>query len=282
MPEILEVVLAETGAVVTVNVVLLVPAGMVTDAGTWAAVVLLLVIVTTAPDGGAAPFKVRVAVEEVPPVTVVGFSAREVKEATVTVSVVVRFTPAYDAVIVGAVWLATPLVVMVNVAVRAPAAMVTLASTCAAAVLLLDSVTNAPAGGAAPFKVTVPVELLPPTTEVGLLVTDDRLAAFTVKVAVLATPRVAVITEEVCAPTPSVVTVNVAEVLPAGTVTLAGTVAAAVLLLESVTTAPPVGAAPFSVTVPVELFPPTTVVGLIDKVESCTAFTVKVALAVAP
>jgi hypothetical protein len=135
-------------------------------------------------------------------------------------------------------------------------------------VLLLDSVIDAPAGGAAPFNVTVPVELLPPTTEVGLLVTDDRLAAFTVKVAVLATPRVAVITEEVFAATPRVVTVNVAEVLPAATVTLAGTVAAAVLLLERVTTAPPVGAAPLSVTVPVELFPPTTVVGLIDKVES--------------
>jgi len=67
---------------------------MVTDAGTWAAVVLLLVIVTTAPEGGAAPFRVKVAVEEAPPVTVVGLSANEVSEATVTVRVVVRFTPA--------------------------------------------------------------------------------------------------------------------------------------------------------------------------------------------
>jgi hypothetical protein len=128
-PEILEVVVAVTWVVVTVNVVLLVPAGMVTDAGTWAAVVLLLVVVTSAPDGGAAPFRVSVAVEGVPPVTVVGFSVRDVREATVTVSVVVRFTPAYDAVIVGAVWLATPLVVMVNVAVRTPAAIVTFAGT---------------------------------------------------------------------------------------------------------------------------------------------------------
>ena len=77
---------------------------------------------------------------------------------------------------------------MVKVALRTPPAIVTLAGTCAAAVLLLDNVTTAPAGGAAPFNVTVPVELLPPTTEAGALVTDDRDAAFTVTVAVLATP----------------------------------------------------------------------------------------------
>jgi hypothetical protein len=57
-----------------------------------------------------------------------------------------------------------------------------------------------------------------------------------------------------------VVTANVAVVAPAATVTLAGTVADA-LLLERVTTAPPVGAAALSVTVPVELAPPTRLVG---------------------
>ena len=164
----------------------------------------------------------------------------------------------------------TTLVVMVKVALRVPLAMVTLAGTCAAAVLLLDNVTTAPPSGAAPFNVTVPVELLPPTTDVGDLVTDDRAAAFTLTVAVLATPYVAVMTEEVFAATPRVVTVKVVDVLPAGTVTLAATVAAAVLLLARVTTAPPVGAAPLSVTVPVELFPPTTVAGLSDKADRRT------------
>jgi len=48
-----------------------------------------------------------------------------------------------------------------------------------------------------------------------------------------------------------IVTLNVAVVLPAATVTVAGTLAAAELELESVTTSPPVGAAPVSVTVPV-------------------------------
>ena len=66
---------------------------------------------------------------------------------------------------------------------------------------------------------------------------------------------------EVDMKTIDVFTVKVALVLPAGTVTLEGTLAAP-LLLESVTCAPPAGAAPLSVTVPVEdCTPPTTLVG---------------------
>src|SRR5256885_16893339 len=54
---------------------------------------------------------------------------------------------------------------------------------------------------------------------------------------------------------------KVAVVLAAGTVTLEGTLAAA-LLLESVTCAPPAGAGPLSVTVPVDdCVPPVTLVG---------------------
>ena len=58
-----------------------------------------------------------------------------------------------------------------------------------------------------------------------------------------------------------VVTVNVALLAPAATVTLAGTVAVDVLLLERETAAPPVSAGPLSVTVPVEGDPPVTLVG---------------------
>ena len=61
-------------------------------------------------------------------------------------------------------------------------------------------------------------------------------------------------------------TAKVAEVLPPGMVTEAGTVAAKVFELESLTTMPPVGAGPDSVTVPTtevdEL--PTTLDGLTD------------------
>jgi hypothetical protein len=59
-----------------------------------------------------------------------------------------------------------------------------------------------------------------------------------------------------------VLTVNVALLAPAATVTLAGTVAVAVLLLESETAAPPLEAAALSVTVPMAEDPPVTLVGL--------------------
>ena len=56
-------------------------------------------------------------------------------------------------------------------------------------------------------------------------------------------------------------TVKVALLLPAGTVTLEEMLAAP-LLLESITCAPPAGAGPLSVTVPVDdCRPPTTLVG---------------------
>jgi len=58
-----------------------------------------------------------------------------------------------------------------------------------------------------------------------------------------------------------VATVKVALVAPAATVTLAGVLATAVLLLESVTVAPPDGAAALKVTVPVDEFPPVTLAG---------------------
>jgi len=56
--------------------------------------------------------------------------------------------------------------------------------------------------------------------------------------------------------------VNEAVVLPAGTVTLEGTVATAVLLLTTPTTVPPEGAVAVSVTVAVEVAPAITSVGL--------------------
>jgi hypothetical protein len=65
----------------------------------------------------------------------------------------------------------------------------------------------------------------------------------------------------VCAATEAVVTVKSELVEPAGTVTLAGTAATAGLLLESVTVAPPGGAAELKVSVPVTLLLAATLVG---------------------
>ncbi|HZD32496.1 MAG TPA: hypothetical protein VE779_12645 [Candidatus Angelobacter sp.] len=84
--------------------------------------------------------------------------------------------------------LATGLVVTVNVAVVALAATVTVAGTCAAAVLLLDKATVAPPEGAEWVRVRVAVEDVPPTTEVGFNVTVLRSADVTVMLAVCVAP----------------------------------------------------------------------------------------------
>lgn len=181
-----------------------------------------------------------------------------------TVSAAVRVTPASTAEIVAVVAAVTAVVVVLNVALVAPAATVMLAGTAAAAALL-DNATTAPPDGAALVSVTVPVDELPPVTLAGLSASVFRLAGggtgVTVSVVVRLTPLyVAVSVAALLAPTALVLTVKPALVAPAATRTLAGTLAAA-WLLESATTAPPLGAAAVSVTVPAEALPPTTLAG---------------------
>src|SRR6266850_2249801 len=187
--------------------------------------------------------------------------------AGVTVSVAVLVAPPYEPVIVTGVDALTAAVVIANVALVLPAAIVTLAGTVAALVLLLDSVMTAPPAGAALVSLAVPCEAVPPVTLVGFTETDESDAGGgggeTVNAALLvAPPNEPEIVTDVDEATGCVVTVNVLLVLPAATVTLAGTVATVVLLLDIVTTAPPLGAAALSVTVPVVELPPTALVGL--------------------
>ena len=195
-------------------------------------------------------------------------------DAGFTVNAAVRVTPAKTAEIVAAVEAVTVLVVIVKVAVVAPAATVTLAGT-VVAVESSESVTAAPPAGAALVSTSVPVDGLPPVTLVGLSVSEDNEAGgdggVTVSVAVRLTPLYVPVTVTLTlAVTAVVVTVKVALVAPASTVTLAGTVAAA-LLLESVTSAPPVGAAEVNVAEPVAEAGPTTLVGLTDSADRLAA-----------
>src|SRR5512133_1757221 len=87
--------------------------------------------------------------------------------------------------------------------------------------------------------------------------------AVTVRLAEVVVSKNAVMVTNVLFPTVNVVTVKLAEVCPAGTLTMPGTRAAFALLVASVTEIPPAGAGALKNTLPVALVPPLTIVGLI-------------------
>src|SRR3989441_640025 len=202
----------------------------------------------------------------------------------VIVSRAVLVRPPKLAEIVAEVDAVTDTVVTVNVALVAPAGTVTLptAGTLATAPRR-ERVTSAAAVGAVALNVTVATEELPPTTLVGFSPKPDTVrggggaGGETVSRAVLVTPpKEAEMVAEVDAVTDTVVTLNVVLVFPAGTVTLptagamaapaatvtlAGTVATRVLLLERVTAVAAEGAG-LMLTVPCEVLPPATVAGV--------------------
>src|SRR5947208_1674014 len=105
-----------------------------------------------------------------------------------------------------------------------------------------------------------------------------QLYGVTVTAAVLLTPlEVAVIVTILVEPIGLVFTEKVAAALPAGTMIDAGTVAK-VLLLDSVTTAPPAGAVLARVTVPVTAAPLVTLAGERATEDSAGAVTTAVTL----
>jgi hypothetical protein len=134
-------------------------------------------------------------------------------------------TPPFEAVIVAVPELPIATVETVNVEKLAPTGTVMVLGTVARDVSELDSAIKAPPVGAGPFKVTVAVAPNPPITLVWFrlrLASSGRIC----RVVVLVVPRLtAVIVAVVLAVTDEVVTLKVAEVAPAVTVTLPGTTA---------------------------------------------------------
>jgi hypothetical protein len=177
-----ELVADETEEVVIVNVALLAAAATTTVAGTCAAAASELVKVTVAPPPSAGPLNLTVPCEVLPPNTLVGFKVTDTTAGVpwAIVSTAVGFVPPKLAEMVEVVEEETAEVVIVNAALLAAAGTTTLAGTCAAAVLLLVKVTVAPPAGADPLSVTVPCELVPPTTTVGFTITDATDTPFVV------------------------------------------------------------------------------------------------------
>jgi len=264
-PNVAEIVITEadvTAFVVTTNPAVVAPAGTVTLAGTATTAVLLLDTVTTAPTAGAAALSVIVPVDVPPPRTLVGWRLSDVSVGVpgVTVSCADWVTPPLVPEIVTVVAVVTALVATANVAVVPPAATVTPPGTVATAGLLLDRVTVTPPLGAAEDSMTVPVDVVP------LVTLGGRLSDVSV-----AGPDTVTCARRVVVPVAEMVTVvNVAQfghtvklaaVLSAAKIRKRGTGTTAGLLLDSVTIAPPAGAAALSVTVPVNELPNVTPVG---------------------
>jgi len=86
-------------------------------------------------------------------------------------------------VMIARVVVSTPDVLMLNVAVLLPAAIVTEAGKVALGLLELKLTTTPPVGAVCVI-VAVPVEGDPPATDVGDTAIDDKLAPLTVSVAV--------------------------------------------------------------------------------------------------
>jgi hypothetical protein len=153
------------GLVRTVNVVVDDPAGTVTLSGTASGSVADTV--TFAPPAGAAAVRLIVAVTLAPPTTLDALNAMEARAAwRVTVTIGDCLLLPLNPTVIAAVPADTP--VTVKLAVDEPPAIIMDDGTAATEGLLLESVTFAPAAGAAAVRLTVPCVLAP----------TDRLVEF--------------------------------------------------------------------------------------------------------
>jgi hypothetical protein len=179
----------------------------------------LLCRLTLAPTEGAGPFNVTVPIDGEPPTADDGRTVTLNRVAGLIVRGALSVTAFNVPEIVTAVTFATPVVAMVNEAVVEPAG-ITIEEGKEALPLVEFKLTISPPAGAGPLRVTFPVEEAPPRTVFGATVKPTRSAESMVKGDVIETlPWVAVIFATTVLGTPIVVTINVAVLEPAATVT---------------------------------------------------------------
>ena len=170
---------------------------------------------------------------------------------------------------------------MANVADVAPAGIVTVAGTLTA-LWLLESVIWMPPEGATPSRVSVPVTDVPPGALEELIEKRVSDTAFSVRASSTDEAGALAITMAVVfVATDLVVTANVIEVSPAGTLTLPGTVTEGDLELK-VILYPAFGAGPSSVNTPVVEVPPTMLVDERLNAASRGALIVRIPLTFSP
>ena len=232
------------------------------------ATVGLLLSPTMIPPAGGVPVSVNVPVVICPEATFIGLKDSEVTTGGITVRPPPEAPLGSVAVTVTAVLLDTANVfVTLNVPLDAPGAMAKFIGTVTTPALLLIRLAVSPptdavaaqAGGASPFKLTLPtgLGLVPPVTEFGVNVNVEMTAGLTVNVLLaLLLPSVVITVTLVDAATPTVVSVNGCEVVfPARTITLmADNVTGSqpeITLTPNDTVIPPAGADELMVTVPV-------------------------------
>lgn len=166
-PVIVEVTWLATGNDLMIKVADVFFAGIVTETPTVAAEGRLLTNLTTTPPVGAGPVIVTVPVEIVPPGMLEGFAEIDAKMAGSIPSVVDCVSFPKVAVTVTEWPVVTETVGTENVMEDNPAGTLTQAGTLAYVELLIERLTRIPPDGAGPFRVTVPVAVVPPATELG-------------------------------------------------------------------------------------------------------------------
>src|SRR5215211_4737252 len=266
----------------TVKDTVVAPAGTVTDASTIA-ITLELESDTASPPGGAAPESVIVPVELAPEATVEGLSVSALALGpTATgsrVSVADNVTPPPDTEIVTSVFVLTGEVPMLNPPAAANWGTVTEVGmvTRSGRDVESEKVTSAFLGSEG---VTRPNE--PAVREVvagsGVIEVGAGCGVSVVVACTRAPRQVALIVTGVSAETRLVGTVNETDSTPAGTVTVAGGWAAGPEL-ERLTTAPPAGACPFSITIAPSGTPPFWRKGMPSRLRNDDGLTVKLSAA---